>query len=241
MYSVLLYNYRVTRAVENFKEGKQMSHNKILRTVFGVSTGIMLFGMNMVQASFASENITETEPQSISEENTDVIDNQKLLEIDQDQLDTGVVYVTTKDTYFYFPDGCSDDANLLGWAVKWMHETWVHRKSGSADDYVCAGLHSFLHMLFVMFQCHHDIDTNQTSAASDLFCPANMFTYGKAVTSCLIPFKPFLVISNLCRRNNPDASLCRHCTGKRASADTNSHTALNDWFLCCQFSYLEWL
>lgn len=24
MYSVLLYNYRVTRAVENFKEGKQM-------------------------------------------------------------------------------------------------------------------------------------------------------------------------------------------------------------------------
>ena len=80
-----------------------MSHNKILRTVFGVSTGIMLFGMNMVQASFASENITETEPQSISEENTDVIDNQKLLEIDQDQLDTGVVYVTTKDTLFLFP------------------------------------------------------------------------------------------------------------------------------------------
>ena len=74
--------------------------------------------MNMMQVPFASENITETEPQSISEENTDVIDNQKLLEIDQDQLDTGVVYVTTKDTYFYFPDGCSDDANLLGWAVK---------------------------------------------------------------------------------------------------------------------------
>ncbi len=44
-----------------------MSHNKILRTVFGVSTGIMLFGMNMVQASFASENITETEPQNISD------------------------------------------------------------------------------------------------------------------------------------------------------------------------------
>ena len=90
-----------------------MSHNKILRTVVGVSTGIMVLGMKMVQASFAAENITETEPQSISEENTDVIDNQKLLEIDQDQLDTGVVYVTTKDTYFYFPDGCSDDANLL--------------------------------------------------------------------------------------------------------------------------------
>ena len=35
-----------------------MSHNKILRRVLGVSTGIMLFGMNMVQASFASENIT---------------------------------------------------------------------------------------------------------------------------------------------------------------------------------------
>ena len=124
MYSVLLYNYRVTRAVENFKEGKQMSHNKILRTVFGISTGALLFGMNMMQVPFASENITETEPQSISEENTDVIDNQKLLEIDQDQLDTGVVYVTTKDTYFYFQDGCSDDAYLLGWAVKWMHETW---------------------------------------------------------------------------------------------------------------------
>ena len=89
-----------------------------LRSVLSVSTGIMLFGMNMMQVPFASENITETEPQSISEENTDVIDNQKLLEIDQDQLDTGVVYVTTKDTYFYFPDGCSDDANLLGWAVK---------------------------------------------------------------------------------------------------------------------------
>ena len=88
-----------------------------------ISTGALLFGMNMMQVPFASENITETEPQSISEENTDVIDNQKLLEIDQDQLDTGVVYVTTKDTYFYFPDGCSDDANLLGWAVKWMHET----------------------------------------------------------------------------------------------------------------------
>lgn len=48
MYSVLLYNYRVTRAVENFKEGKQMSHNKILRTVFGISTGALLFGMNMM-------------------------------------------------------------------------------------------------------------------------------------------------------------------------------------------------
>ena len=79
-----------------------MSHNKILRTVFGISTGALLFGMNMMQVPFASESITETEPQSISEENTDVIDNQKLLEIDQDQLDTGVVYVTTKDTYFYF-------------------------------------------------------------------------------------------------------------------------------------------
>lgn len=33
MYNVLLCNYRVTRVVENFKEGKQMSHNKILRTV----------------------------------------------------------------------------------------------------------------------------------------------------------------------------------------------------------------
>ena len=65
MYSVLLYNYRATRAVENFKEGKQMSHNKILRTVFGVSTGIILFEMNMMQVPFASENITETEPQSI--------------------------------------------------------------------------------------------------------------------------------------------------------------------------------
>ena len=84
-------------------------------------------------------------------------------------------------------------------------------------------------------------DATQTSAAGDLFCPADVFTYGKAVTSCLIPFKTFLVISNLCRRNNPDAALCRHCTGKRASADTNSHTALDDWFLCCQFSYLEWL
>ena len=42
MYSVLLYNYRVTRAVENFKEGKQMSHNKILRTVFGISTGVTM-------------------------------------------------------------------------------------------------------------------------------------------------------------------------------------------------------
>ena len=70
---------------------------------------------------------------------------------------------------------------------------------------------------------------------------ADVFTYGKAVTSCLIPFKPFLVISNLCRRNNSDASLCRHCACKRAPADTNSHTALNDWFLCCQFSYLKWL
>lgn len=79
-----------------------MSHNKILRTVFGISTGALLFGMNMMQVPFASESITETEPQSISEENTDVIDNQKLLEIDQDQLDTGVVYVTTKDTYFIF-------------------------------------------------------------------------------------------------------------------------------------------
>ena len=67
MYNVLLCNYRVTRIVENFKEGKQMSHNKILRTVFGISTGIMLFGMNMMQVPFASENITETEPQSISE------------------------------------------------------------------------------------------------------------------------------------------------------------------------------
>ena len=36
MYSVLLYNYRVIKVVENFKEGKQMSHNKILRTVFGI-------------------------------------------------------------------------------------------------------------------------------------------------------------------------------------------------------------
>lgn len=133
MYSMLLYNYRVTRAVENFKEGKQMSHNKILRTVFGISTGALLFGMNMMQVPFASENITETEPQSISEENTDVIDNQKLLEIDQDQLDTGVVYVTTKDTYFYFPDGCSDDANLLGWAVKWMHETWYQNSENDID------------------------------------------------------------------------------------------------------------
>ena len=78
MYSMLLYNYRATRAVENFKEGKQMSHNKILRTVFGISTGALLFGMNMMQVPFASESIVETEPQSISEENTDVINNQKL-------------------------------------------------------------------------------------------------------------------------------------------------------------------
>ena len=28
MYSVLFYNYRVIKVVENFKEGKQMSHNK---------------------------------------------------------------------------------------------------------------------------------------------------------------------------------------------------------------------
>ena len=130
---MLLYNYRVTKVVENFKEGKQMSHNKILRTVFGISTGALLFGMNMMQVPFASESIVETEPQSISEENTDVIDNQKLLEIDQDQLDTGVVYVTTKDTYFYFPDGCSDDANLLGWAVKWMHETWYQNSENDID------------------------------------------------------------------------------------------------------------
>ena len=65
MYSVLLYNYRVTRAVENFKEGKQMSHNKILRTVFGVSTGIMLFEMNMMQVPFASENIQRQNPEHI--------------------------------------------------------------------------------------------------------------------------------------------------------------------------------
>ena len=110
-----------------------MSHNKILRTVFGISTGALLFGMNMMQVPFASESIVETEPQSISEENTDVINNQKLLEIDQDQLDTGVVYVTTKDTYFYFPDGCSDDANLLGWAVKWMHETWYQNSENDID------------------------------------------------------------------------------------------------------------
>ena len=42
MYNVLLCNYRVTRVVENFKEGKQMSHNKILRTVFGISTGVTM-------------------------------------------------------------------------------------------------------------------------------------------------------------------------------------------------------
>ncbi len=42
MYSVLLYNYRATRAVKNFKKGKQMSHNKILRTVFGISTGVTM-------------------------------------------------------------------------------------------------------------------------------------------------------------------------------------------------------
>ena len=79
MYSMLLYNYRVTKVVENFKEGKQVSHNKILRTVFGISTGALLFGMNMMQVPFASENITDTEPQSISEEKTDVIDNQNLV------------------------------------------------------------------------------------------------------------------------------------------------------------------
>ena len=61
MYNVLLYNYRVTRVVENFKEEKQMSHNKILRTGFGISTGALLVGMNMMQVPFASENMTETE------------------------------------------------------------------------------------------------------------------------------------------------------------------------------------
>ena len=147
MYSMLLYNYRATRAVENFKEGKQMSHNKILRTVFGISTGALLFGMNMMQVPFASESIVETETQSISEENTDVINNQKLLEIDQDQLDTGVVYVTTKDTYFYFPDGCSDDANLLGWAVKWMHETWYQNSENDIDVSAKVFVMSELHCL----------------------------------------------------------------------------------------------
>ncbi len=104
-----------------------------LRSILGVSTGIMLFGMNMVQVPFASENITETEPQSISEETADVINDQKLLEIDQEQLDTGAVYITTKDTYFYFPDGCGDDVSLLGWAVKWMHETWYQNSENDID------------------------------------------------------------------------------------------------------------
>ena len=67
MYSMLLYNYRVTKVVENFKEGKQVSHNKILRTVFGISTGALLFGMNMLLVPFASESFTETDPQFISE------------------------------------------------------------------------------------------------------------------------------------------------------------------------------
>ena len=105
-----------------------MSHNKILRTVFGISTGALLFGMNMMQVPFASESITETEPQSISEENTDVIDNQKLLEIDQDQLDTGVVYVTTKDTYFYFPDGCI--------CILYLYMMLVKMKMGKKDGHI---------------------------------------------------------------------------------------------------------
>ena len=109
-----------------------MGQNKVLRSVLGVSTGILLFGMNMVQVSFASENIIETEAQSISEKTADGIDAQKLLEIDQDQLDIGAVYVTTKDTYFYFPDGC-DEASLLGWAVKWMHETWYQNSENDID------------------------------------------------------------------------------------------------------------
>ena len=110
-----------------------MGQNKVLRSVLGVSTGILLFGMNMVQVPFASENITETEAQSISEEIADGIDDQKLLEIDQEQLDIGAVYVTTKDTYFYFPDGCGDDVSLLGWAVKWMHETWYQNSENDID------------------------------------------------------------------------------------------------------------
>ena len=110
-----------------------MGQNKVLRSVLGVSTGILLFGMNMVQVSFASENIIETEAQSISEKTADGIDAQKLLEIDQEQLDTGAVYITTKDTYFYFPDGCGDDVSLLGWAVKWMHETWYQNSENDID------------------------------------------------------------------------------------------------------------
>ena len=56
-----------------------MSHNKILRTVFGISTGALLFGMNMMQVPFASESIVETEPQSIIRGNTDVINNSEVV------------------------------------------------------------------------------------------------------------------------------------------------------------------
>ena len=122
------------------------------------------------------------------------------------------------------------------------HQFWeIHWKSCSTDDHICTCPDRFLYMFFIVFQCDHDIYSNQSFSLSYFFCPVNMLSYCNTIASCLIFFKTFFIISYLSRRNNTNTSLCRHCSGKTASTDTNSHTSLYDWFLYCQFSYFQWL
>ena len=115
----------------------------------------------------------------------------------------------------------------------------IHRKTCTADDHICACCHSLFHMLCIMFQRNHDIYTDKTISLRDFFRSLDMLVDCSVVTCSLILLKSFLIITDLCCRNNSYSAFFRYCSCERASADSNAHTTLDDRELRSQITYFQ--
>ena len=115
----------------------------------------------------------------------------------------------------------------------------IHRKSGTTDDHICPRCHCLFHMLRIMLQRNHNIYTDKTIPLRDFLCPLDVLVDCSVVTCSLILLKPFFIITNLSSRNYSDSAFLRHCSCERASADSNTHTALDNWNFCSQITYFQ--
>ena len=108
------------------------------------------------------------------------------------------------------------------------------------DNQIRACPDSSLYMLFIMLQRNHDINAHKSSVCL-LLCQFYMLFNCPDITVADICFKIRFVIPDLSSGNNPDTTFFRNGSCQLRTADTNAHTALNDWYTSCFLSYFQFL
>ena len=101
----------------------------------------------------------------------------------------------------------------------------IHGEPCTGYDQIDPRCYSRLDILLIFSGRHHNVDSENT-----IFCNLSGLLYLRSdrpqIRADGILVKIRFPVSDLCRREHTDSAFCRHCSGQRRKAHTDSHAAL---------------